>query len=165
MHSEVGVGTTIDIFLPISNEVAPLNPPKQENSDATIDNSHTEKVLVVDDEYELLEVAVNYLENMGFEVLAATDGKQALSTLRNNPDIKVLITDIVMPGGLNGVDLAAEVREQSPKVKVLYMSGFPSGVIEDKSGVDLDAPLIVKPYSRKTLAAAMEELLQEGEPA
>ena len=160
IYSEPGVGTTIDIFLPVSDEIALVSSSSQDNSPYLINNNHTEKVLVVDDKYELLEVTVSYLENMGFEVLAATDGKQALLSLQNNPDIEILLTDIAMPGGMSGVELAAEVREKFPAVKTLYMSGFPSGVIVDKSGVDLDAPLIIKPFSRTKLASALDELLQ-----
>lgn len=160
IYSEPGVGTTIDIFLPVSHEKALVSSSRREGTNNVIRNNHSEKILVVDDEYELLEVTVNYLEGMGFEVLAATDGKQALLTLQNNPDINVLLTDIVMPGGINGVELAASAREQSPSVKVLYMSGFPSGVIADKSGTDLDAPLITKPFSRQKLHSSLDEILQ-----
>lgn len=160
IYSEPDVGTTIELFLPVSHEKALVNYPRGESEDDVVAHNHTEKVLVVDDEYALLEVTVNYLEDMGFEVLAATDGQQALLTLEKNPDIEVLLTDVVMPGGINGVDLAAQVREQSPGVKVLYMSGFPSGAIADKSGIDLDAPLIIKPFSRKKIGTALVELLQ-----
>lgn len=160
IYSERGVGTTIELFLPVSHEKALAPSSRRENNtDHEITAKHSEKILVVDDEYELLEVTVNYLQSMGFEVLAATDGYQALLTLEKNPDIEVLLTDIVMPGGLNGVELAKKAREQSPAMKILYMSGFPSGVIADKSGADLDAPLIIKPYSRQKLASALDELL------
>ncbi|PCJ23501.1 MAG: hybrid sensor histidine kinase/response regulator [SAR86 cluster bacterium] len=159
IYSEPGVGTTIEIFLPVSKEKAVLSAPKSDNGDDIPIKSFTEKVLIVDDEYELLEVAVSYLEEMGFEVLAATDGKQAVRTLQKNTDIEVLLTDIVMPGGMSGVELATEARKIIPTLKVQYMSGFPSGVHADKSGVDLDAPLITKPYSREKLSDALEELL------
>lgn len=165
IYSELGVGTTIELFLPVSHQEALVNPSRREsNADQEITSKHSGKLLVVDDEYELLEVTVNYLQSMGFEVLAATDGKQALLTLEKNPDIEVLLTDIVMPGGLNGTELAEKAREQSPALKVLYMSGFPSGVIADKSGADLDAPLISKPYSRQKLATALDELLASRLP-
>jgi len=160
IYSEPGLGTTIDIFLPVSTEKAE-NSPSSDGAEEMSNNTYSEKVLVVDDEYALLEIAVSYLEDMGFEVLAATDGKQALRTMRKNPDIDILLTDIVMPGGINGVELAGEVRRKIPGVKVIYMSGFPSGVIADKSGSDLDAPLIIKPYSRETLASSIDELLAE----
>ena len=159
ISSEVGVGTTIDIFLPVSDAKAEEKSSTTMGKDALFSTTHAEKVLVVDDESELLEVAVNYLEEMGFEVLAATDGLHALQTLRANPDIELLLTDIVMPGGMNGVELANKIREERPDLKLLYMSGYPSGVLAERSGTTLDAPLITKPYTREKLATAIDEVL------
>lgn len=160
ISSEVGVGTTIDIFLPVSDKEAEERFSGVKEKGALFSTANGEKVLVVDDESELLEVAVNYLEEMGFEVLPATDGVQALQTLKANPDIEILLTDIVMPGGINGVELASKIREENPDVKVLYMSGFPSGFFAEKTGTSLDAPLITKPYSLEKLATAIDDLLQ-----
>ena len=160
ISSEVGVGTTIDIFLPVSDKEAEERFSGVKEKGALFSTANGEKVLVVDDESELLEVAVNYLEEMGFEVLPATDGLQALQTLKANPDIEILLTDIVMPGGINGVELASKIREENPDVKVLYMSGFPSGFFAEKTGTNLDAPLITKPYSLEKLATAIDDLLQ-----
>ena len=160
MYSEPGVGTTIDLFLPIARNAVAAQPEQQDDRSAeSFKIGNSEKLLVVDDEYELLEVAVAYLEEMGFKVLAATNGEQALRTLARNPDIDLLLTDIVMPGGINGVELAKSVRQINPQVKVLYTSGFPEGVIADKSGAKLDAPLVSKPYSREGLAKAISNML------
>jgi CheY-like chemotaxis protein len=156
---EVGVGTTIDIFLPASDAKAEARSSTSLERGALFSTANAEKVLVVDDESELLEVAVNYLEEMGFEILAATDGLHALQTLRANPDIELLLTDIVMPGGMNGVELANTIREERPDLKLLYMSGYPSGVLAERSGTTLDAPLITKPYTREKLATAIDEVL------
>ena len=119
------------------------------------------KVLIVDDECDLLEVTSSYVQDLGFKVLPASDGNLALKVVEENPDIEFLLTDIVMPGGLNGVSLAQRVKERLPDVKILYMSGFPSGVIADKSGIELDAPLITKPFSYEELVSAMDELMCE----
>lgn len=163
IYSELGIGTTIDLFLPVAQgrqEEKPRAP--------TVDmqefrkRTAAEKVLIVDDEIELLEVTSSYIEELGFHVLAASDGNLALRTLEKNPDIKYLLTDIVMPGGINGVALSREVRKRLPHVKILYMSGFPSGVIADKSGIELDAPLITKPFSFEELVSALDELSVEA---
>jgi len=164
MFSEIGVGTTIDLFLPIAKDAVAQHddPTEFYNASRKVTKiAQSETILVVDDEYELLEVAVAYLEEMGFRVLAATNGEQALRTLARNPDIDILLTDIVMPGGMNGVELAAAVREISATIKVLYTSGFPEGVLADKSGAKLDAPLVSKPYTREGLAKAISKLLTE----
>jgi len=163
IYSEVGIGTTIDVFLPVASGALVE---KARAPSVDINNFRKQvaasKVLVVDDEYELLEVTVSYVEDLGFNVLAASDGNIALRTLEKNPDIEYLLTDIVMPGGINGVSLAREVRKRLPHVKILYMSGFPSGVIADKSGIELDSPLITKPFSFEELVSAMDLLSCEA---
>jgi CheY-like chemotaxis protein len=103
-------------------------------------------VLVVDDEIDLLEVAVTYCEELGLRVLHASDGPSALELANDNPDLDLLLTDIVMPGGMNGVALAATLRPRFPKLKVIYCSGFPSSALVERSQLRLDGPLINKPY-------------------
>jgi len=161
IYSEPGVGTTLDMFLPVTQKKAEERP--TEILDLVKEKSRFDamKVLAVDDEYDLLEVASAYLEDMGFEVIAATNGEQAMKSIESNPDIEFLVTDIVMPGGMNGTELSKKVKEKLPNIKILYMSGFPSGVIADKSGTDLDAPLLTKPYSLDELNSALEDLLHE----
>ena len=121
-------------------------------------NEASGKVLIVDDECDLLEVTSSYVRDLGFNVIPASDGNLALKLLEQNLDIEYLLTDIVMPGGINGVSLAKQVRKRLPDIKILYMSGFPSGVIADKSGIELDAPLITKPFSFDELVTAIDEL-------
>lgn len=162
IFSEPGKGTKLDILLPVceGEEVAPNT--ESTHIESVLAGKNTEKVLVVDDEPELLEVTRAFMEDMGFDVISASNGKDGLSALRNNPDTNLLFTDVVMPGGMNGVKLAKEAREAVPEIKVLYMSGFPSGAIADRSGTELDAPLITKPYSLKELASALDVLLREA---
>ena len=161
IFSEPNVGTTIDIFLPASEESLAEGPAQTSTAEVVFSEADKAvKVLAVDDETELLEVLVNYLETLGLEVLAATDGTQALQIIKTNPDIELLLTDIVMPGGLNGVELTSKARKEIPDIKVIYMSGFPSGTYAERSGAPLDAPLITKPYSREKLATAIDEILR-----
>lgn len=158
--SEVGNGTTIDIFLPAAKEEQE-EIQQRDRSSIVLHNEASGKVLIVDDEGDLLEVTSSYVKDLGFSVIPASDGNQALKLLERNPDIEFLLTDIVMPGGINGVSLAKQVRKRLPNIKILYMSGFPSGVIADKSGIELDAPLITKPFSFEELITAMDDLICE----
>ncbi len=162
IFSEPGKGTKLDILLPMceGEEVTPSR--ESTDIESVLSGNNTEKVLVVDDEPELLEVTKTFMEDMGFNVISANNGKDGLTALRNNPDTDLLFTDIVMPGGMNGVKLAREAREEKPDLKVLYMSGFPSGAITDRSGMELDAPLITKPFAMKELASALDVLLREA---
>ncbi|MCG8412696.1 MAG: PAS domain S-box protein [Pseudomonadales bacterium] len=162
IFSEPGKGTKLDILLPVCEEVEAASPTESTQIESVLSGNNAEKVLVVDDEPELLEVTSTFMEDMGFDVISAANGKEGMRALRNNPDTNLLFTDIVMPGGINGVKLAKQAREEVPGIKVLYMSGFPSGVIADRSGMELDAPLITKPYSMKELASALDVLLREA---
>lgn len=161
ISSEVGRGTNIDIFLPAS-KVAAKKKPLSKILGTGLNGKASGKVLVVDDESDLLEVTTSYVRELGFNVLPASDGNLALEMLQQNPDIEYLLTDVVMPGGINGVALAQEVRKRLPNIKILYMSGFPSGVIADKSGIELDAPLLTKPFTFEDLISAMDELICEA---
>jgi CheY-like chemotaxis protein len=116
-------------------------------------------VLVVDDEVDLLEIAVACLEDMGCRVFHATNGSMALAIVAREPRIDLLVTDIFMPGGMNGVELANRVRQLTPRIKVLYSSGFASDALAEKSGTQVDGPLMHKPYHRSELAAAVRRVL------
>ncbi len=160
ISSEVDNGTTIDIFLPTAKELQEETQLRARPSKG-LHKEASGKVLIVDDECDLLEVTSSYVKELGFNVIPASDGNLALRLLERNPDIEILLPDIVMPGGINGVSLAKQVRKRLPNIKILYMSGFPSGVLADKSGIELDAPLLTKPFSFDELVTAMDELICE----
>ncbi|MEX2131926.1 MAG: PAS domain S-box protein [Pseudohongiellaceae bacterium] len=159
LYSEEGKGTSVVIYLPVVNQPAQRRSTYSNNLEIAEPLYKDKTVLVVDDEPGLLDVAVAYLEDMGFSVLASSSGNEALQQLSEHPDVDLLITDVVMPGNMNGVALAAEARKSYPDIKVVYVSGFPSGVIEDKSGIKMDAPLLNKPYNRNSLASTVARVL------
>ena len=161
ISSELGNGTTIDIFLPAAKDSQEEVQQRARSTSVGLHKAVSAKVLVVDDEHDLLEVTSSYVEGLGFDVISASDGNSALELLEKNLDIEFLLTDIVMPGGINGVSLAKQVRLRLPDIKILYMSGFPSGVIADKSGIELDAPLITKPFSYGELVSALDEMIRD----
>src|SRR5471030_2448073 len=104
--SELGHGTAVTVYLPLA-EGMPAPAPAAATSNPKAKSGGT--VLVVDDEVDLLEIAVAYLEDMGYRALHATDGARALEVLAREPGIELLITDVIMPGGMNGVELARKV--------------------------------------------------------
>jgi len=116
-------------------------------------------VLVVDDEVDLLEVAVTYLEEMGCTALSAVDGPSALEVSTHTPKLDLLLTDVVMPGGMHGVALAQLIRQQHPDVTVLYASGFPSSALIERRHLHVDRPLVNKPYRKDELTAAVHQAL------
>lgn len=159
LDSKLGKGTSVHIYLPVANIEDGMD------VDGDHEIAHEVKgqgktVLVVDDESELLHIASAYLEDMGFNVITALSGTEALEKLDSIDQLDLLLTDVVMPGGLNGVSLVRQVRQRLPDLPVLYASGYPSGVIEENSKMTLDAPLIHKPYTLAVLTAAIAEVMR-----
>lgn len=162
IYSELGVGTTVAIVLPVAPEglgvatAAPVAAEHHARPGAT--------ALVVDDEPDLLEVAMTYLQEMGYRVLRAGDGASALRTLAAEPDVDLLVTDVVMPGGMSGVKLSQQVRRRHPGVRVVFTSGFPAQALSSRSTTRVDGPLVNKPFQRREFASALNRAM-EGEPA
>ena len=159
LDSSRGVGTSVHIYLPV------MDAEQTDLVEGVQDGEHAGPVgdgrvaLLVDDESELLQIAETYFRDLGFKVACASSGREALTVLEELGTIDLLFTDVVMPGGMNGVALAREVMERVPSVTVLYASGFPTGIIEENSKIVLDAPLLLKPYSLNALSKAIGEVL------
>jgi CheY-like chemotaxis protein len=154
IYSEPGHGTSVHLYLPVVEQAA-LSLPDTVASQVAPPGRGT--VLVVDDEVDLLEVAVTYLAEMGFTVLSAVDGPSALEVSARTPALDLLLTDVVMPGGMNGVILAQQIRQQHPEVKVIYASGFPSSALVERRQLHVDGPLINKPYRHEQLTATVQQ--------
>jgi CheY-like chemotaxis protein len=156
IDSETGHGTSVHVYLPVAAG-ATLEASETAASQVTTPGRGT--VLIVDDEVDLLEVAVTYLEEMGCTVLAAVDGPSALEVVARLAELDLLVTDVVMPGGMNGVVLAQQMRQQYPDLTVIYASGFPASALAERSQLPLDGPLVNKPYRKAQLTAAVHQAL------
>jgi len=156
-YSELGQGTTVSIYLPLVDNLSPSVPasaPKPLN--AKLDGT----ALVVDDEVDLLDVALSYLADLGFTGYQAIDGASALKVIAQHGDISLMVTDIVMPGGMNGVELAKKALVLRPSLKIIYSSGFPAEVLAEKSMPLIDGPLLHKPYQRAEFAAIIRRVME-----
>ncbi len=166
VYSELGVGTTFRVFLPRAVDEARET---EEASDRPGDLPRgNETILVVDDEEGLLNIAVTYLQNLGYMTLVARDGLEALEVLRQNPDIDLLFCDVIMPGNLDGYHVALEAHAHSPLLKVLLTSGFTRKHEEIASGdgkylSNLASNLLSKPYNHTELALAVRDTLDAGD--
>ena len=118
------------------------------------------KILVVEDDPDVLDVAVESLRMLGYDVLTAPDGPSALAVLRRDADIEILLSDIVMPHGMNGVELAREAVRLRPDLRVLLASGYPMTALpRDNGAAALDEfPFLSKPYRSSQLAEALRAL-------
>jgi PAS domain S-box-containing protein len=156
IDSAPGAGTTVILFLPaaeLDRAADPAHPAAQAKP-------MTSKILVVEDDPDVLEVAVESLRMMGYEVLTAPDGPSALSVLRRDPDIRILLSDIVMPNGMNGVELAREAVRLRPELRVLLASGYPMTAQPRGGGRSVldEFPFLSKPYRSSQLAEALRAL-------
>lgn len=145
--SEPGKGTTIRLYLPRSlNEAS-----ERITADATDDGvlmGNGETVLIVEDEVDLLDTTKMRLDALNYNTLIASSGEQALSLLQQHDDIQLLFSDVVMPGGIDGYELARQAKAMHPSIKVLLTSGY------------LDAGLLTKPYSQSELAQRLRKELE-----
>jgi CheY-like chemotaxis protein len=118
-----------------------------------------ETVLVVDDDDSVLETAKETVAYLGYRVLSAHNGREALQILKSAETVDLLFSDIVMPGGINGVQLATEARRFRPSLKILLTSGYTAAALRDKHGLPKDFPVLGKPYRRDQLAANLREII------
>jgi CheY-like chemotaxis protein len=118
-------------------------------------------IIVVDDETDIRELLVEWLGEAGYIVLAAADPAVALTLLEGNPAIELLLTDVVMPGGLNGFDLARRARQRLPDLKVLFISGYSmaEAVLQARPEAE---PILRKPFRIGQLVTEVERVLGAG---
>jgi len=117
------------------------------------------KILVVDDNQGVLGIAVDQLTSLGYRVIWASSGAEALEMLRLDGQIDLLFTDVVMPGELAGRALAAKAIEIRPGLKVLFSSGYFEGTLVGKGQLESDVQFLAKPYRKQELARKIEEVL------
>lgn len=150
VYSELGIGTTFKIYLPRTSEQAT----SAETRTRTITELPTgsETLLVVDDEEQLLELTRVKLEKLGYRVFTARNSDQALSVLAEQPSIDLLFSDVVMPGGVNGFQLAERAVADKPNLKVLLTSGYTERAIAHNGQAKFAKHLLSKPYTIEKLA-------------
>ncbi|WP_301782063.1 PAS domain-containing sensor histidine kinase [Caballeronia sp. SEWSISQ10-4 2] len=146
IDSEEGKGTTIGMYLPVV-EGAP--------GDATIADMSVDTVLIVEDEPDVLDAAGQLFRSIGYEVVTATNGVDAMAILARRTDIDILFTDVVMPKGMDGIQLARSTRELRPDLKVILASGYPLPALREQYGRIDDFSFITKPYRLAELAKVL----------
>jgi signal transduction histidine kinase len=161
VYSEPGEGTTIRLYLPRAVGTAM---PAVERSTAPVELPRgSATVLVVEDDAAVRKVAVTMLRGLGYRVLEAADGEQALRVFGDNAaDVDLLLTDVVLPGGMRGRDVAQRVNAIRPQVKVLYMSGYAENSIIHNGRLEEGVQLIGKPFRREQLARKVAEVIGDS---
>ena len=157
MHSELGEGTSVVIHLPRS---LGSRPQVVEREIETVKRrGQGQTILVVEDDPHVQELSLTLLERMGYKTLYASDGATALRLLEDEHSIDLLFTDIALPGGMSGVELADRALSHEPGLSVLYTSGY----TEKSLGVEAltrVSSLLKKPFTREELSRRIDEVLQ-----
>ena len=118
-----------------------------------------ETVLVVEDDPDVRTLAVALLSSLGYQIMEAATAAAALEQLGATTGVNMLLTDVVLPGGMNGRELAAEVERRAPGIPVLYMSGYTEDAIMHHGRLDVGAELLQKPFRRADLARTVRRVL------
>jgi CheY-like chemotaxis protein len=158
LYSEIDQGTSVRIFLPAQKAPAGIEPDRVDEDKKPNIPKGFERILVVEDDERVRRVTVSRLLDAGYRVIEATNGTEALALFQENPDISLLFTDVVMPGGMAGDELAHKVRTLRPEIKVLFTSGYAEPTIAGRELAEAGSWL-KKPYTARELAVRLRELL------
>lgn len=161
VHSKVGQGTTMCIYLPRYRGEA------KQNHDATRSTATPlvkagETILIVDDEPTVRMLLKDVLSELGYTVLDAADSIEGLETLRSNAQIDLLITDVGLPGGMNGRQMADAGREIRPKLKTLFITGYAENAVIGSAQLGPGMQVLTKPFAVDTLVSRVSDLLYEA---
>ena len=162
--SAPGKGTAVELWLPraeasaATKEAGAALTPASALRRAEVG----EAVLAVEDEPAVLAAVVENLSDLGYQVLSARDAAEALDLLRSTARVDVLFSDVVMPGGMNGVQLAVEAGRLRPGLRVVLTSGYTNEALAGEHGVPIDVPVLTKPYRREELARLLKVAGQEA---
>ena len=161
IYSEAGEGTTIKLYFPRINEQRALPDWTDARSSAqpAPRPRGSETILLVEDDDEVRKFASEILREQGYIVHTAPDGASALRLLDTEPSIVMLFTDVVLPGGMNGRQLADEVRRRRPELKVLYATGYTRNAIIHQGRLDAEVELLTKPFTAEALTRKVRQML------
>jgi PAS domain S-box-containing protein len=158
LYSEVGQGTTVNIYLPrLRGEGLASSDNAQ---DTALPRARAgETILLVEDDAGVKAATINSLLELGYVVVDADDGPSAIARVRQQLKFDLLLTDVVLPNGLTGTQLAAEVRSLTPTVKVLYTTGYARDTIVHRGRLDPGVHLLAKPFTYSQLARRLRDVL------
>ncbi len=163
IDSVEGHGTTIELYLPSADrdQVGAVQRRPEADDDTTIIGG-TETILVVEDDAAVRQVATSLLSELGYRVIEADNGANALAVLAQTKHVDLLFSDIIMPGGMNGVELARRAQANEPNLRVLHTSGYAAETVTGEDGEASTAELLRKPYHKQELARKIRQTLDRS---
>ncbi|OMI14636.1 hybrid sensor histidine kinase/response regulator [Bradyrhizobium brasilense] len=156
IESAPGEGTTISLYLPKAAQKAEV---EEDVKPAQLITSGSERILLVDDNKDILEVTSEMLTMRGYQVSCARSGAEALRMLQSDQEFELLLTDIVMPNGMSGVELARDARRLRHGIKILLTSGYARDALQRHNAVD-EFPIIRKPFRLTELARSIQAVMK-----
>jgi PAS domain S-box-containing protein len=161
IYSELGDGTTIKLYFLRVHAAA--SDRESDAVPAVARGFATETILVVEDDPDVRSYGCDSLRDLGYDVIEAKDGHAALRVLDSNAQVKVLFTDVGLPGGMNGRQLADEARRRRPQLKVLFTTGYARNAIVHDGRLDPGVELITKPYTQAALSTKLRDIIDFSE--
>lgn len=158
IHSEMGQGTTMRLYLPRHRGEAAAEPDIGEPSTSPAAKA-SETVLVVDDEPIVRMLVVEVLEDLGYTAIEAVDGPGGLNVLRSSERVDLLITDVGLPGGMNGRQLADAARQTRSNLKVLFITGYAETASVSSGHLDHGMHVLTKPFAMEALASRIRTII------
>jgi CheY-like chemotaxis protein len=157
VESELGRGTVVTLHFPAANGSVEV---RSEAGEPEVARGGGETILLVEDEDGVRELAAEILGSLGYRVLAAADGPAAVARARRESRIDLLFTDVLLPKGMNGRQLADELCRERPGLRVLYASGYSEDVVEHRGQLEPGLGFLAKPYANDQLAQAVRAALR-----
>jgi CheY-like chemotaxis protein len=158
IRTSLGKGTRLSICLPLSYKV-PVYIADSEDAPEAVPG-RAERVLLVEDDSAVLALGIEMLTDLGYQVTTAPDANSALEILKRGDGVDVIFSDVVMPGGKTGVQLASEARKIRPGIKVLLTSGYTGEALSRHTEADEVFPLVAKPFRQQELAVRLREVIE-----
>ncbi len=164
IYSEEGHGTTVKLYLPRMTQADEMSaaPAAKEDVAPAPRAGPRETVLLVEDNAGVRDYAKVVLQSLGYSVIEAADAAEALALVASQPPIDLLFTDVVLPGGVTGRDLAEEIVKRYPGLPVLFTTGYTRNAIVHQGRLDADVELLGKPYTAQDLAQKLRDMLDRA---
>ncbi len=156
IESEVGVGTTVTFLLPVAGSAEGRDAEEAETPES---HSGGGTVLIVEDDPDVRASTVTLFTMMGYNALQAENGEEALEVLAENANIRLLFSDVIMPKGLSGIDLARQAVRKCSGLKVILASGYPEAELRKSGLTETDFQLLQKPYTFDELSSALNVVM------
>lgn len=156
IYSEVGQGTTVNLYVPRSEEDQVKTGAKHGTQEIA---RRSERILVVEDDEHLRAIPVSTLRDQGYDIVESGDGKEAIKHLKDGQSFALLFTDVVLPGGMNGIEVAEKAKQIHPNIKVFFTTGYAENAVIHHGMLDPGATVLNKPYRRAELLEQVRAIL------